>query len=77
MLLICNLIFNQLNIISTDTYKIRFSDDGYTHLNEQVVQNNYTNLYVLVDENTKKFCLTKFTEKMDLFNFSFVLLKKN
>ena len=71
MLLICNLIFNQLNIISTDTYKIRFNDDGYTHLNELVVKNNYTKFYVLVDENTKKLCLKKFKEKTS-FQFEII-----
>ncbi len=71
MLLICNLIFNQLNIISTDTYKIRFNDDGYTHLNELVVKNNYTKFYVLVDENTKKLCLKKFKQKTS-FQFEII-----
>ena len=52
-----------MNIISTDTYKIRFKHEGYAHLNELVASNNYTNFYVLVDENTKKLCLKRFKEK--------------
>ena len=71
MLLICNLIFNQLNIISANTYKIRFNDDGYNHLNELVVKNNYSKFYVLVDENTKKLCLTRFRTKTS-FEFEII-----
>ena len=75
MLLICNLIFNQLNIISANTYKIRFNDDGYNHLNELVVKNNYSKFYVLVDENTKKLCLTRFRTKTS-FEFEIIEMDK-
>ena len=63
-----------MNIISTDTYKIRFKDEGYAHLNELVASNNYTNFYVLVDENTKKLCLTRFKEKAS-FKFEIIEIK--
>ena len=63
-----------MNIISTDTYKIRFKDEGYAHLNELVASNNYTNFYALVDENTKKLCLTRFKEKAS-FKFEIIEIK--
>ena len=63
-----------MNIISTDTYKIRFKDEGYAHLNELVASKNYTNFYVLVDENTKKLCLTRFKEKAS-FKFEIIEIK--
>jgi len=63
-----------VNIISTNTYKIRFKDEGYGHLNEIVASNNYTNLYVLVDENTKKLCLRRFEDKAS-FKFEIIEIK--
>ena len=63
-----------MNIISTNTYKIRFKDEGYGHLNEIVASNNYTNLYVLVDENTKKLCLRRFEDKAS-FKFEIIEIK--
>ena len=63
-----------MNIISTNTYKIRFKDEGYVHLNEIVASNNYTNLYVLVDENTKKLCLRRFEDKAS-FKFEIIEIK--
>ena len=72
MLLICNLIFNQMKIISTNTYEIRFEDDGYSHLIEQVKSKSYTKIFVLVDENTKQYCLNPFKKK---FSISFEILE--
>ena len=66
MLLICNLIFNQMKIISTNTYEIRFKDDGYCHLTEQIKSKSYTKIFVLVDENTKQYCLNLFKKKLSI-----------
>ena len=66
MLLICNLIFNQMKIISTNTYEIRFKDDGYCHLTEQIKSKSYTKIFVLVDENTKQYCLKPFKKKLSI-----------
>jgi len=64
MLLICNLIFKQVNIISTDNYDIRFKDDGYDHLKKLIKTKSYSKFFVIVDENTKEFCLTRLQEKL-------------
>ena len=72
MLLICNLIFNQMKIISTNTYEIRFNDDGYCHLIEQIKSKSYTKIFVLIDENTKQYCLNPFKKK---FSKSFDILE--
>ena len=66
MLLICNLIFNQMKIISTNTYEIRFKDDGYCHLTEQIKSKSYSKIVVLVDENTKQYCLNPFKKKLSI-----------
>ena len=72
MLLICNLIFNQMKIISTNTYEIRFKDDGYRYLIEQIKRKSYTKVFVLVDENIKQYCLNPFEKK---FSISFEILE--
>ena len=72
MLLICNLIFNQMKIISTNTHEIRFKDDGYRHLIEQIKRKSYTKIFVLVDENTKQYSLNLFKKK---FSISFEILE--
>ena len=49
---------NLTNIFGTD-YKVSFSEKGYQALNDQLT-NNYSAIFLLVDKNTKKYCLPHF-----------------
>lgn len=72
MLLLCNLIFNQVNIISTETYDIRFKDDGYAYLKKLISIKSYTKYFVIVDEHTKQFCLHKFKKQ---FSYKYEIIE--
>ncbi len=54
-----------LNTILGADYKVSFSDKGYAELN-QVLQNQYSAIFLLVDTNTKKYCLPYLKEQIDL-----------
>ena len=45
-------------IYGTD-YKVSFSEKGYLDLNGQLLD-NYSAIFLLVDNNTKKYCLPHF-----------------
>tara|TARA_B100001057_G_scaffold77353_1_gene72228 strand:- start:1129 stop:2169 length:1041 start_codon:yes stop_codon:yes gene_type:complete len=53
-------------LISTKTYNIRFKDDGYYSLENLVSDKSYSKLFVIVDENSKKHCLSKLNNKVSL-----------
>ena len=48
--------------INTKTYKIAFGQSGYSLLNSLIENNKYSKVSVLVDDNTKKFCLDVFKQ---------------
>ncbi|MFY0714357.1 3-dehydroquinate synthase [Seonamhaeicola sp. NFXS20] len=50
------------------TYKdctIHFNNNCYTAINKHVEKNNYSKIFILVDENTHQFCLPYFLEKFE------------
>ncbi|WP_298117251.1 3-dehydroquinate synthase [Flavobacterium sp.] len=51
---------HQLNKIQANNYEIFFNDEGYNNLNETISKNNYSSIFIIVDENTNDFCLPKF-----------------
>ena len=51
--------------ITTDTYAVHFNENAYLSLNEHLVSNSYSKVFVLVDENTKQHCLPLFQEQLD------------
>lgn len=53
-------------MISTKTYNIRFKEDGYYSLENLVSDKSYSKLFVIVDENSKKHCLSKLNNKVSL-----------
>jgi len=53
-------------VISTKTYTIRFNKDGYESLENLVNNKSYSKLFVIVDENSKKHCLSKLNNKVSL-----------
>ena len=43
--------------IVSNGYSIHFSQDGYDFLNRNIKENNYSKIFVLVDENSNEYCL--------------------
>jgi 3-dehydroquinate synthase len=47
----------QNKIIQATNYKIAFKDKGYELLNTNIKENNYSKIFIIVDENTNEHCL--------------------
>jgi 3-dehydroquinate synthase len=46
--------------IQANNYPIHFNEKGYEALNLHLKENKYSNLFIIVDNNTNEFCLPKF-----------------
>lgn len=46
--------------IEANGYSIYFNENGYEKINEIISKNNYSSIFILVDEHTNNFCLPKF-----------------
>lgn len=46
--------------IQADNYSIYFNQDKYEQLNDLINKQNYSNLFILVDNNTNDYCLPNF-----------------
>ena len=49
-----------MNSIKAISYPVHFQDKGYNSLSNLIAENNYSTLFILVDENTFKCCYPKF-----------------
>ena len=49
-----------MNSIKAISYPVHFQDKGYNLLSNLIAGNNYSMLFILVDENTFKYCYPKF-----------------
>lgn len=49
-----------MQTILANNYPIHFNENGYESLNAFLNQSNYSNLFIIVDNNTEEFCLSKF-----------------
>ena len=45
--------------IEANLYSIYFNEKGYHRVNEFFIKNNYSSIFILVDEHTNEFCLPK------------------
>lgn len=45
--------------IEANGYSIYFNEQGYEELNKTLIENNYSSLFILVDEHTNDYCLPK------------------
>ena len=52
------------DIICTN-YPVSFKDKGYDFLKEIIKNNNYSKIFLHVDENTKKYCLDHFLKHLN------------
>ena len=46
-----------MKTIKAETYNVHFQHKAYKELSNFVEDNNYSTVFILVDENTKKYCL--------------------
>ena len=44
---------------------IHFNNKCYTSLNQHIEENNFSKIFILVDENTHQYCLPKFLEQLE------------
>ena len=49
-----------MNSIKAISYPVHFQNKGYNLLSNLIAENNYSTLFILVDENTFKYCYPKF-----------------
>ena len=49
-----------MNSIKAISYPVHFQNKGYILLSNLISENNYSTLFILVDENTFKYCYPKF-----------------
>ena len=54
-----------MDVIKSNNSLIVFGNKGMGHLKKTIVKNNYSKLFILVDENTKKKCLSLFLNNLD------------
>lgn len=51
--------------IQTKEHKIHFNENCYTALNQYLKNEDISNIFILVDDNTHQFCLNKFLPKIE------------
>jgi len=51
--------------IQANGYSIHFNESGYNAIHKILIDNNYSSIFILVDENTNEFCLPKFLSQLD------------
>jgi 3-dehydroquinate synthase len=54
-----------MNSIQDISYPVHFQDKGYKELSKLIAKNNYSTLFILVDENTFEYCYPKFTPNLE------------
>lgn len=54
-----------MDSIKANNSVIHFNDNCYSHINKHIEENNFSTIFILVDENTHKYCLSLFLEKLE------------
>ncbi|MFY0604455.1 MAG: 3-dehydroquinate synthase [Flavobacteriaceae bacterium] len=54
-----------MHTIQASTYPVHFQNHSYSKLNTLILENNYSSLFILVDENTFTACYPKFIPLLD------------
>ena len=63
-----------MKTIRAVSYNVTFDDAAYQELKNLIVENNYSTVFVLVDENTLTYCYDTFLKQLNL-EFPFQLLQ--
>ena len=65
-----------MKAIQSTSYFIHFQKDAYVNLNKYLKTNKYSKVFILVDENTHKYCLPNFIEQFsDGLNYETITIK--
>lgn len=51
--------------ISANNYTIHFNQNGYEALNELIAKKSYSSIFIIVDEHTNEYCLSKFLPSIE------------
>ncbi|NVJ89533.1 MAG: 3-dehydroquinate synthase [Flavobacteriaceae bacterium] len=62
--------------IQSLNYSVVFNKEGHQELSSLLSSNSYSKVFILVDKNTKKYCLQKFKTKLNL-DFTYELIEIN
>jgi 3-dehydroquinate synthase len=62
--LFCSNNLYQMKSIKAATYFVHFQENGYAALNNLIANNNYSSIFILMDENTHQNCYGKFIPKL-------------
>ncbi|MDU8886157.1 3-dehydroquinate synthase [Yeosuana sp. MJ-SS3] len=57
-----------MNSITANDCVIHFNESSYQALNEHLKTSNYSKVFIIVDENTHKYCLPSFLENIEGLN---------
>lgn len=72
-----------MQVIKANGYSVIFNNEGYKELNKQILENKYSNLFIIVDSNTNEFCLPKllplieFNSPIEIIEFEAGEINKN
>ena len=50
--------------IQANGYSIHFNESGYEAIHQLLIENIYSSIFIIVDENTNEFCLSKFLPQL-------------
>ena len=64
-------IYMNKEIIS-DSYSILFKQNGFDKLSNHLKNENYSKIFIHVDNNTKQYCLDVFLNKIQLENYELI-----
>lgn len=65
LFLICTLNNLSMNSIKAVSYPVHFQEKGYKELSNLISTNNYSTIFILVDENTFELCYPKFIPNLE------------
>lgn len=54
-----------MNEIQAENYSIFFSENGFEKLNQILVTNGYSKIFILTDSNTTEYCLPYFLQRLE------------
>lgn len=63
-----------MDSITTSTYAVHFNQRAYDAINEHLARTAYSKIFILVDENTERDCLTEFKKHIQ-GDFNFQILE--
>lgn len=54
-----------MDSLTTSNCTIHFNNNCYSSINKHLIENNFSKIFILVDENTHEFCLPYFLERLE------------